>query len=182
MFDLTGQPIDIIFEEGNYIEGRVGLVSPNQEGSNPVLGNFDDIGNSLPFFTLGAKTDFTDRISGAILYDTPFLRDTTYSAGIFEGTDARVEAQTITAVGRFKFNENFSIYGGPRLQNSRIDLQGPFAQFPGTTTIIPGEVPTYQIEVSEYDFGYVVGAAAEVPELKARIAVTYNSEINHSFD
>ena len=186
VFDLTGQPIDIIFEEGNYIEGRVGIVTPDQEGSNPVLGDFGDIGNTIPFFTLGAKTDFTDRISGAILYDTPFLRDTTYSSGIFEGTDARVEAQTLTAVGRFKLNENFSVYGGPRLQMSSIDLQGPFARFPAAPgavgAIIPGEVPTYQMDVRESDFGYVVGAAAEVPELKARIAVTYNSQINHTFD
>lgn len=187
-FDLSGQPIDIIFEEGNYIEGRVGIVIPDLEGSNPVLGEFGDTANSTPFLTLGAKTDFTDRISGAIIYDTPFLRDTTYSAGIFEGTDARVEAETITAVARFKFDENFSVYGGPRFQSSRVDLQSPFVRQPNPLSpllpgpIDPSETSGFDIDVSDYDFGFVVGGAIEIPDLKARVAVTYNSEITHDFE
>lgn len=190
-FDLTGQPIDIIFEEGSYIEGRIGTVVPDVEGSNPgsaiapgvtiLGGDFGNTGDSTPFFTLGAKTDFTDRISGAILYDTPYLRQTTYNDGIFEGTSARVEAQTITAIGRFKFNENFSVYGGPRFQSSSVDLQGPNAINPATFQLTPG-FPTYQIDVKDHAFGFVVGAAGEIPKYKIRAAVTYNSEIEHEFD
>ena len=105
-FDLTGQPIDILFEEGNYIEGRLGLVVPTVEGSNPLFGDFGDTAETTPFFTGGAKTDFTDLISGAIIFDTPFLRETEYDNGLYIGTAAEVSAYTLTAVGRFKFNDN----------------------------------------------------------------------------
>ncbi len=196
-FDLTGQPIDIIFEEGNYIEGRVGIIVPDLEGDTPTLfsgalsGSTGNTADNTPFFTLGAKTDFTDRISGAILFDTPFLRQTTYEQGLFEGTSARVQAQTISAVGRFKLSDNFSVYGGPRLQASRVDLQAQFVRAPGPNPgnsavppgpIAAGNVPAFDIDVSEYDVGFVAGLAAEIPKYKIRAAVTYNSEITHDFD
>ena len=173
-FDLTGQPIDIIFEEGSYIEGGIGLVLPTVEGTNPAGGPFGNTADDLLFVTFGAKTDITDRISAAFLYDTPFLRKTTYEAGLFNGTSADVEANTFTVVGRFKINENFSVYGGPRLQASNIDLQGPFAA--GTT------IPVYQIDVDEHGFGFVAGVAAEIPKYRIRAALTYNSAIDHDIE
>ncbi len=172
-FDLTGQPIGIIFEEGNYIEGSVGMVTADVEGSN-IAGDSGNIADDLRFGTFGAKFDFTDRISGALIYDTPFYRKTTYEAGPFDGTAADVIATTFTAVGRFKLGENFSVYGGPRLQVSSIDLQGPFAA--------PGFPPVYQIDLKDTGFGFVAGAAAEVPEYKIRAALTYNSAITHDID
>ncbi len=178
-FDLTGQPIDIIFEEGNYIEGGVGLVTADVEGTN-IAGDSGNIADDLTFLTFGAKTDITDRISAAFIYDTPFLRRTTYRQGAFVGTAADVEANTLTAVGRLKFGENFSIYGGPRLQISSIDLQSPFVRNPATGA--PTPFPGYQIDVKEYDFGFVAGAAFEVPEYKIRAALTYNSAITHDVD
>ncbi len=178
-FDLTGQPISIIFEEGNYIEGSVGLVTADVEGTN-ALGNSGNIADDLTFLTFGAKTDITDWFSAAIIYDTPFQRETTYEAGPFTGTAADVEANTITAVGRLKFGENFSVYGGPRLQRARIDLQGPFARNPATGAFTPFSV--FQIDVGDTAFGFVAGAAAEIPEYKIRAALTYNSAITHDVD
>lgn len=172
-FDLTGQPIDIIFEEGNYIEGRLGLVVPDVEGSNILGGSFGNTAVQTPFINGGAKTDFTDRISGAIIFDTPFLRESDYQAGLFAGTAAEVEANSLTAVGRFKINENFSVYAGPRVQFSSVDLQGPNLGNP---------IPVYQIDVEDEGFGYVVGASFEIPEYLVRAAITYNSQIDHEFD
>jgi long-subunit fatty acid transport protein len=183
-FDLTGQPIDIIFEEGNYVEGRIGVVVPDVEGTNPVFGDFGNTAENLPFFAGGVKADLTDRISGALIIDTPFLRESDYGAGLFIGTAAEVEANTLTAIGRFKISENFSIYGGPRLQVASVDLQGPTRDVnPASPTFgAQTPVPIYQIDVSDEGIGYVIGAAAEIPAFKARLAVTYNSEIEHSFD
>jgi len=179
-FDLTGQPIDIIFEEGNYIEGRIGYLSADVEGTNPLGGNFGDVADDFVFGAAGAKFDFTDNISGALIFDTPFKRQTTYNAGPFEGTAALVEANSLTAVGRFKINENFSVYGGPRFQVATIDLQGPFARNPATGALTG--FPVYQIDVEDEGLGFVLGAAAEIPEYRARVALTYNSEISHDFD
>lgn len=172
-FDLTGQPIDIIFEEGNYIEGRIGFLSADVEGTNPLGGGFGDTADDFGFGAAGAKFDFTDRISGAVIFDTPFKRETTYNDGLFTGTAAEVEANSLTAVGRFKISENFSIYGGPRVQLAAIDLQGPF---------VAPNLPVYQIDVEDEGIGFVVGAAAEIPKYKIRAAVTYNSAITHDFD
>jgi len=178
-FDLTNQPIDIIFEEGNYIEGGIGLVTATVEGTND-LGDSGNVADDLTFLTFGAKTDITDYLSAAFIYDTPFLRETTYNDGLFEGTSADVEANTLTAVARLKFGENFSVYGGPRLQVSSIDLQSPFVRNPATGALTP--FPGYQIDVKEYDFGFVAGAAYELPAYKVRAAVTYNSAITHDVD
>lgn len=179
-FDLTGQPADIIFQEGNYIEAQVGIISPTVEGNNPLSAfggfnpNFGNIANDTLFGTAGVKVDFTDRLSGAVIYDTPFLRSTTYNDGLFAGTAADVQAITLTAMARFKINENFSIYGGPRLQRASIDLQGPTSQAAG--------ISTYDVDVRDTGFGFVVGAAAEIPAYKMRAAVTYNSAIDHGFN
>ncbi len=183
-FDLTGQPIDIIFEEGNYIEGRVGIVVPDVKGDNPVFGAFGNTAEKTPFFAGGVKADFTDRISGALIIDTPFLRESQYDAGLFVGTAAEVEAKTLTAVARFKVSDNFSVYGGPRFQSASVDLQGPTRDVnptsPNFGALTPA--PIYQIDVEDEGIGFVVGAAAEIPAYKARLAVTYNSEITHKFD
>jgi len=178
-FDLTGQPIDIIFEEGSYIEGRLGFVAPDVEGSNPLFGDFGNTAETTPFFTGGAKTDFTDRISGAIIFDTPFLRESDYDRGLFVDTAAEVSAYTLTAVGKFKVSDNFSVYAGPRVQVAAVDLQGPARNL---TTGAPTPLPIYQIDVKDEGIGFVVGAAAEIPAYKVRVAVTYNSEIKHEFD
>ncbi len=184
-FDLTGQPIDIIFQEGNYIEAQVGIVSPDVRGTNaagPAVRqptDFGNVANDTPFGTAGVKFDFTDRISGAVIYDTPFLRSTTYESGIFSGTAADVQATSITAVGRLKLGENFSVYGGPRLQRASIDLQGPsLLQF----LPAPNTRPFYQVDIRDTGIGFVAGAAAEIPAYKIRAAVTYNSAITHDFD
>jgi len=183
-FDLTGQPIDALFEKGNYIEGRVGVVISDVEGSTPV-GSIPAIGPALAangvgdssgniaddirFLTLAAKTDFTDSLSGAILFDT--------------GTAATVEAETISAVARLKLGENFSVYGGPKLQNARVDLQGPFAlNQPGGFSPPFTPFQTLQIDVRDTDVGFVAGVAAEIPRLSIRAALTYNSEVTHDFD
>ena len=179
-FDLTGQPIELIFEEGTYIEGNIGLLTADVDGTNPVGGRFGDTADDFPFFSGGVKTDFTDRISGALLFDTPFKRETTYSAGLFNGTAATVEANTFTLVGRYKFSDYFSVYGGPRLQFSGIDLQGPFARNPVTGALT--NFPTYQVNVEDEGFGFVAGLAAEIPKYRARASFTYNSAIKHDFD
>jgi len=178
-FDLTGQPIGIIFEEGNYIEGQVGFLSANVEGTNPLFGDFGDTADDFAFFAGGVKVDLTDSLSGALIFDTPFKRETTYKGGLFVGTAAEVEANSLTAVARYKFNDNFSVYGGPRVQVAAIDLQGPFAR---DANQVPTTFPVYQIDVENEGFGFVAGIAAEIPEYKVRAAITYNSEINHDFD
>lgn len=179
-FDLTGQPIGIIFQEGNYIEGQVGFLSANVEGTNPIFGDFGDTADDFAFFSGGVKVDLTDSLSGALIFDTPFKRETTYEGGLFVGTAAEVEANSLTAVARYKFGDNFSIYGGPRAQVAAIDLQGPFARNP--VTQVPTALPVYQIDVESLAFGFVAGVAAEIPDLKVRAALTYNSAITHDFD
>lgn len=172
-FDVTGQPIGIIFEEGNHIEATVGGIAAEVDGEVPLIGqSFGNVARTIPVFTGGAKFDFTDRISGAVILDRPFHRKTKYNTGLYVGTAADVEANTLTAVGRFKFNENFSVYGGPRLQRASIDLTGPSNPAFGD----------YSYESSNTSVGFVVGAAAEIPEYKIRAAITYNSEIDHDFD
>ena len=72
---------------------------------------------------------------------------------------------------------NFSVYGGIRLQSvegrvsiSTVPPVGPFAI-------------NYALQTNrDYQAGYVIGVAWEKPEIAARVALTYNSAITHSFE
>lgn len=175
-FDLTGEPVDIIFEEGNYVEGRVAYFSADVDG---VVTTFNqptgEIAESVSFITGGVKFDVTDSFSAAVILDQPYERSTAYPSSIYAGTTADVAATKIALLGRYKFNPYFSIYGGPKVQSAEIDLTGQI--------VVPGRTPfRYDIDVKDFDFGYIAGAAVEWPEYKARAAITYNSEVEHDFE
>ncbi len=185
-FDLTGEPVDIIFEEGTYAEGRIGFFSADVEGDVTVptsattsIGqSTGQIAEDIIFIAGGVKFDITDSLSAAVILDQPFERSTRYEDSLYTGTSADVSATKLALLGRYKFNDFISVYGGPKVQSASIDLTGRVADLrsPGDPAFL------YDIDVKDYDFGYIVGAALEWPEYRARLAVTYNSEVDHDFE
>lgn len=184
--DRTGQPIGIIFEEGNYAEFSFATTSVDLSGNdrtslNPLGSATGDVGERFNMFGAGYKRDINEQLSFALIFDQPWGVDVNYPTTgslLLGGTTAQADSNAITALLRYKFNERFSVHGGLRYQeiDGEINLAGG-----AYASAIPGG--TYNVKVAKDGaFGWVAGVAYEIPDIALRVALTYSSEIEHDFD
>ncbi|NHM19192.1 outer membrane protein transport protein [Tritonibacter mobilis] len=184
--DRTGQPIGLIFEEGTYAEFSFATTDVELSGNdstslNPFGSASGDVGERFNMLSGGFKTDITEELSLAIIYDQPWGVDVNYAVGgsaLLGGTMAQADSNAITALLRYKINDRFSVHGGLRYQeiDGEINLAGGAYVAAG----LPGG--TYNVKVNrDGAFGWVAGVAYEIPEIALRAALTYNSEITHNF-
>ena len=182
--DRSGQRIGILFEEGNRVELSFGYTNPSLTGTNinnPALGPFagqpvENVAEEFLIWNLGVKYDFNDKLSFAVITDEPYGSDIFYpgnpAASALGGTGATVDSYAITALARYKFNDNWSVHGGLRYQevSASVTLGG----------VAFGAVNGYSGNfASGGDVGFVVGAAYEIPAIALRVALTYNSGTTH---
>lgn len=174
--DRSGQQVRVLFEEGNRAEFSLGVVSPDLSGTI-VAGPFTlasgDAAASDTLLGFGYKRDLNATTSFALIIDQPYGAAVDYPTGTnyaFQGATADVSSWAVTALARYKM-DNFSIYGGPRIQTLKSQVGIPVA---GTNAIgynLDGDSTT--------GYGYTVGAAYEKPEIALRVALTYHSGIDH---
>lgn len=161
----------ILFEEGTYTQLSFGVVSPSVSGT--IAGgtlSSGDIFSTYAQWALGFKTDINDKLALAVIIDQPIGADTSYPAGTgypLAGSTATIGNLGVTALAKYKLPSNISVYGGVRALQSRGDVALSSGYTLATT--------------DELDFGYIVGAAWEKPEIAARVALTYISAITHDF-
>lgn len=182
--DRTAQPITLLFEEGSYAELSFGFTSPTVEGTfTSPLGTTEsgDVGESFVTPIFGLKRDIDDRISYAVILEQPFGADVSYadadpSYPIAE-SEATFESRSLTVVGRYEFDNGFSLHGGARFVE--VDAELFVRSFePGL-----GFFTSYDAAFeTDYDLGYLVGAAYERPEIALRVALTYSSETSFSHE
>ena len=177
--DRTGQPIGLIFEEGTYAEFSFATTSVDLTGTDVMgPGNSGDVGERFNMLSGGFKTDITEELSLAVIYDQPWGVDVNYPVGgsnFLGGTMARADSNAITALLRYKLNDRFSVHGGLRYQeiDGDITLSG----------LGYGALSGYNVKVNrDGAFGWVAGVAYEIPDIALRFALTYQSEIEHNFD
>ncbi len=171
--DRSGQPIGIIFEEGNYAELSFGFTDPSLSGTDIIGADVNDVGDSFTSIGAGLKLKFNDNLDVAFIFDQPFGADVRYGdeTPVLGGTFARANTKGLTAILRYKFNENFSIHGGAR----RVEASGAI----GLGGLAYGGLDGYLSDYSsDAAWGYVLGAAYEVPDIALRVALTYSSEID----
>ncbi len=173
--DRTGQPIGVIFEEGRYFELSFGAVSPSVSGvAVPALGggSSGDMTDSYFQFGMAYKADINENLSYAVIIDQPFGADVDYATGtgyFAGGSSAELNTLAVTGIIKYTTDNNFSVYGGARAQTLEAEAVVPFVDGYSATT------------EKDHSFGYLVGAAYEKPEIALRVALTYNSKIEHSF-
>ncbi|QBX34118.1 aromatic hydrocarbon degradation protein [Paracoccus liaowanqingii] len=182
------QSLAALFEEGNYVELSFGGVDPTVEGTDVLGFRTGDVAQGYGFAGLSYKHQFTPSFSGAIIVEQPFGADILYPSQpgllpdpsaegsvLLGGTAARVDSTTFTALGRYQFQNAFSVHGG--LRGSRAD---------GEVTLdgaAYGPVAGYNVDLdANTAFGWVAGVAWERPEIGARVSLTYNSDVEHEFD
>ncbi|KIC11279.1 hypothetical protein RA19_08010 [Leisingera sp. ANG-M1] len=170
--DRSGQPLAPLFEEGTYLEFSIGHVRPDLSGTAGGVSSGDMAGNYSQF---GAayKRDINDRWSFALIFDQPFGADVNYPGDtgyVFAGATADLEANAISGVFRYKFNQNFSMHGGIRLQTMQADVSIP---------VVAGYTAGGSRDTG---VGFLIGAAYEIPDIALRIALTYYSKVDHDLD
>ena len=175
--DRSSQFIAPLFEEGgetgSFLQFGLGRVSPSAQApnlgvSNP-LGDFNSA-------SLAYKRDINEQLSFALILEEPYGADIIYGlASPFAGGGSRVDSEQVSAILRYKFNDNWSVVGGVRALrvNGFIDT---FVATPGGTAPISVSGDT------DFSFGGVVGVAYERPDIALRVALTYNSSISVDFD
>ncbi|SHJ21796.1 OmpP1/FadL family transporter [Wenxinia saemankumensis] len=183
--DRSNQDVGLIFEDGNYVELTFAQVNPDVSGTDnelaPGLPRYEYEGVGLDYTQLGfgAKVDITPQISMAVIYDQPFGVDVSYpgdpAVTYFGGTEARLDSDALTVVGRYRINDSFSVHGGLRYEklSANVTLAGQGY----------GALSGYNVDLAEDSgTGYLIGAAYERPDIALRVAVTYHSAIEHEFD
>ncbi|MDF3383601.1 MULTISPECIES: OmpP1/FadL family transporter [Sulfitobacter] len=173
--DRSGQSINALFESGRYAEFSFGHISPDTSGTSVTLLGSQDSGNATDsYMQFGAayKADINDKLSYAIIYDQPFGADVDYptSTGYFaRGSQADLDSHALTGLLRYRMNDNFSVHGGVRVQSIEASAAIPF---------IPGGGYTIDSD-RDVGVGYSAGVAYERPDIALRVALTYNSKIDH---
>ncbi len=180
--DRSHQPVDILFQDGNYAELSFGRIMPSLTGTDlPVFGGRDtgNVADDYSLFATGVKFDVSPALSFAIIADEPYGSDIVYPDATatdgsiaLGGTRAKVESTAITALARYKFSDRVSVHGGLRYQVLSADVMLSGAAY--------GPLSGYRGAFDGADaLGYVIGAAYEIPEIALRAALTFNSEIDH---
>lgn len=179
--DRTGQPMGLIFEDGNYVEFSMGHANPTLTGQDlaPFTTSFTgNVGQSFNQVAAGFRYEFSDQLSFSLIYDQPWGSDISYAAGgstYLGGTQAFASSDAITGILRYKFDDTFSVHGGLRYQqvDGNITLSG----------LAYGALNGYNVDLDrDAAVGWLAGGAYEIPEIALRLAITYQSEIEHSFD
>lgn len=165
----------LLFEEGDYVELSFGFVSPDVSGTGngPFAGQSS--GNMSQDYTalaFGYKQQLNDTWALALTLDQPVGADVSYPNVTypFANSTADLNSQALTALVKYSAPNNLSFYGGLKAQRLYGNVSIPFFSN-----------YTLSTDKSE-ELGYVLGVAWEKPEIAARVALTYTSEITHTFN
>ncbi|MEO0617987.1 MAG: hypothetical protein AAFZ01_01770 [Pseudomonadota bacterium] len=170
-----------IFERGTYAEISGAFIFPHASGNDDAGNEFGNFYQRDTDFGGAFKIDWTDRLSSAYIVDEPFGADIAYDSaplgtpirgGTADGTFATLSSIAITSLTRYKFDENWSVYGGTRSQRTEFEV--------GIPVFAAGA--DYRAKAkADWGFGWVAGVAWEMPAIRARASLTYHSEIEHTW-
>lgn len=169
--ERSPQSMNILFQEGNYLEFGATYGAPRVSGNAP--GPTGNIARSFFTGSIAFKGDINDQLSYALILDQPFGADVLYPRGTaaqLSGATAKISNTTLTGILRYKFGNGFSAHAGLRSSwtSGSVSLPAPFNYTMSTNT--------------DQAWGYLVGVAYEKPEIAMRVALTYQSSIKHSFN
>lgn len=178
--DRSGQSIAAFLQPGNYAEASLSVLDADVQGQSTINPGekITDMAESYYFPSAAIKVQATDKISLGLLYDQPYGADAQYAtaAGTFgngqEGTSVEVRTHNLTALIGYQPNENWNIYAGPVYQTVEADIALRGAAY----SVLNG----YNIHVErEPAFGWIAGAAYQIPEIALKASLTYRSEVTH---
>ena len=175
--DRTGNAYSVLFEDGDYVQLSFSSVTPDISGDYAAGfggGSTDNMAES--YLSLGAalKYGVTDQIDLALFINQPFGANANYTSGAYTGLAAEWESTQLAVLAKYQATDAVSVYGGARVVQSQATIAIPAALFGGSDYDAETEANT--------QFGYVLGAAYEMPEIALRVGLTYESGMTHDFD
>lgn len=198
--ERSSQDFDILFEEGNVVEGGATFAAPqrklkNIRGNpfpvNPVPGQntgkpFEtevDEGKSYWVPKLSAKFQLTDDLACAAQYREPWGIDTNSginNARMFSAIEQKISSRDygLNCSYRFAAGEKgfFRLLGGVSYQ----ELKGKQTKISALST--SGPFANSLLDVDDHAFGWRLGAAYEIPEIALRASLVYQSKVNYNLD
>lgn len=177
--ERTPQSVQVLFEDGNYIEGSMFSAKPSIKGTDVAGVATGNVSKRFSGAGLQIKSQFSDSLSGALIYDEPFGVDIGYgpSSTVLGGTAGIVDTSAVTGLLSHEVREGFRVHGGMRLLLSH----GGSATLSGEAfSIISG----YQLSVDggATGVGPVAGFSYEVPKIALRFSATYSTKIDLKTD
>lgn len=183
--ERSHSPYAILWEKGNYAELSFGHLSPKASGTftHPLAGALGS-GDILPSYnqtSVAVKYAIRPDLDLALVIDQPMGAKINYPTGIqsgaapypIGGSNARIDSHALSALLRYRINENWSIHGGLKAQRTKGEVEIFNPNLPG------GQ---YGMKTSsETDLGFLLGTAYERPDIALRVALTYQSAITHDF-
>lgn len=175
--DRSGQSIAAFLQPGNYAEASFNVLNPDVKGTDAVGRAVSDMAESYYFPGAAVKVQATEQISLGLIYDQPYGADSLYAVepSLFnngtEGTAVQVKTNNLTALIGYQPNVNWNIYAGPVWQTVEADIN-----LRGTAYGNTG----YNVKVEPKEaFGWLAGAAYQIPEIALKASLTYRSEVKH---
>lgn len=178
--DRSGQSVGIIFEEGTYAELSYGYVDPSVSGVGPTQADTGDLTPSYSLVSGGVKADVTEEVSAAVIFEQPFGSNADYPvSSLYSNSVADLTSSAISLVASYDVSENVVVYGGGSYQTMAATASLPFPAL-----LVPQAFDgIYTVDAKAASgFGYIVGAAYQIPEIALRVALTYRSEITTEHD
>ncbi|WP_323031707.1 long-chain fatty acid transporter [Brachymonas denitrificans] len=198
--DRSGQPVAPIFQQGNLVELGWTSLFPTVEGKESIGAKRDisNMADKYSFPSAAVKYQANDQWSFSFLYDHPFGADAAYDGiNVFTNvtstqaqaavakyttaasdtnvTNVAVTTQSFSLVAGFQPNKNWHLYGGPVYQTIKGDVHLRGAAY----SVFNG----YDANFSNSGaWGFLAGAAYQIPDIAFRAALTYRSAIKHDVD
>ena len=166
----SDQDTSILFATGNVLEATGYYVNPSVSGSEGSSST-GSVGDSYGSYVLQLKHDITDQLAVAFIIDQPVTSFITYPNGTavtFEGSSVDVDSNALTALVRYRFDNNVSLYGGVRAD--KINSANVEIPFLGYSLASKGSAEP----------GFVLSVAYEIPDIALRASLTYNSATKHT--
>ncbi len=180
--DRSGNAYSVLFEEGNYVQLSFSSTMPDVSGDYPGIAGGGSTGNMANDYIsagLALKYAISDQVDLGLFINQPYGASSEYSQGAFAGLEADWKSTQVAVVGKYQVNEEISVYGGLRAIQSEADIA-----IPGALVVGAGGSPANYTGVADSNtqFGYLLGAAYEMPEIALRVSLTYESGVEHDFD
>lgn len=160
-----------LFQSGNWVELSFGVVSPDVSGGIGPLQSGDMV-ETYSTFSGAIKQQLTDSFALGLVVDQPTGVDVSYPTGTgypFAGTTATINTVQVSVLGHYRFSERVSAYGGLRAERAKGDVV--------VTPLGPYRMSTN----NDLAYGFVIGAAYEIPEIALRVSLSYVSDVTHDF-
>lgn len=200
--DRSGQSISAFLQAGNYAEASITSLQPTVEGQDTSGNAIPDLGETYNFWNAAIKVQPTDSFSFGLIFDEPFgaaahyrgdnnfvaqpgqrFATSTFGAnaplnsalGISGSTYADVKSRSITALAGFKPVPATTLYGGLVYEEAEGEVSLRGAAY--------GPLSGYDLDIEKDGaFGWLAGAAYEIPEIALKASLTYRSEIEHKIN